>query len=216
MTRYVVYLRVSTQKQGQSGLGLEAQRKAVETFTQGHTIISEYVEIESGRKNNRTALKAAIADCKANGATLLIAKLDRLARNVAFIANLMESGIDIKAIDNPNATRFSMHILASVAELEADMISQRTKAALSAAKERGIRLGVNNPAIQAKAIEGNIAKGDASAHRTFEWIKAIPDYQSLTLQAIANSLNAKGYTTPRGKAFNPVQVSRVLDRMRQE
>lgn len=208
MTKYVAYYRVSTSKQGQSGLGLDAQKKAVETFTQGHTIASEYVEVESGRNNDRQALQAAIADCKAIGATLLIAKLDRLARNVAFIANLLESGVDIQAVDNPMATKFSMHILSAVAELEATMISERTKAALQSAKDRGTKLGSDNDVIRNAVI----AKGNASADKIFNWIKDIPDYQNLTLQAIADILNKNGYTTPRGKAFNPMQVKRAIDR----
>ncbi|MCZ7931067.1 recombinase family protein [Agrobacterium leguminum] len=211
MTKYIAYYRVSTSKQGQSGLGLEAQKKAVETFTAGHTIVSEYVEVESGRKNDRPALKAAIADCKAKNATLLIAKLDRLARNVAFIANLMESGVDIQAVDNPTATKFSMHILSAVAELEATMISERTKAALTAAKDRGTVLGGFRWDKEAY-IDHRKQVGQSSADMIFNWIKDIPDYESLTLQAIADSLNKNGYTTPRGKAFNPMQVKRAIER----
>ncbi|QTG15698.1 recombinase family protein [Agrobacterium tumefaciens] len=211
MTKYVAYYRVSTVRQGQSGLGLEAQKKAVETFTQGHTIVSEYVEVESGRKNDRPALKAAIAECKANGSTLLIAKLDRLARNVAFIANLLESGVDIQAVDNPHASKFVMHILSGVAELEATMISERTKAALQAAKDRGTVLGGFRWDREA-FVDHRKQVGQSSADKVFEWIKAIPEYESLTLQAIADSLNQNGHTTPRGKAFNPMQVSRVLNR----
>ncbi len=136
--RFVAYLRVSTQKQGQSGLGLEAQRRAVAEHVNGHgELLAEYVEIESGRKNDWPRLAAALAHAKATGSTLIVAKLDRLARNVAFIAALMESGVEFIACDMPLANRLTVHVLVAVAEHEAAMISQRTKAALAAAKARG-------------------------------------------------------------------------------
>ncbi|SRR6266446_3702386 len=140
----IAYYRVSTKRQGQSGLGLDAQKDAVMAYLNGGnwTLKEEFVEVESGRKvKNRPALQQAIAACRKHKATLVIAKLDRLARNVAFISNLMESKVAFVAVDNPHATRFTLHILAAVAEHEADIISQRTKSALSAAKARGTELG---------------------------------------------------------------------------
>jgi DNA invertase Pin-like site-specific DNA recombinase len=140
----IAYYRVSTKRQGQSGLGLDAQKDAVMAYLNGGnwTLQEEFIEVESGRKvKNRPALQQAIAACRQYKATLVIAKLDRLARNVAFISNLMESKVAFVAVDNPHATRFTLHILAAVAEHEADIISQRTKVALAAAKARGTELG---------------------------------------------------------------------------
>ena len=144
----VSYLRVSTAKQGLSGLGMEAQRAAVAQFTAAgsHASVAEFVEVESGRKADRPQLTAALAACRLHRATLVIAKLDRLARNVAFIANLMDGGVEFVACDMPHANRLTLHLLAAIAEHEREMISQRTKAALQAAKARGVRLGNPNGA----------------------------------------------------------------------
>src|SRR6478672_1314287 len=142
--KWVSYLRVSTDRQGDSGLGLEAQRKAVADYLNGGkwTLAAEFVEIESGkRSDNRPQLAAAFAACKKQRAKLVVAKLDRLSRNMAFIAAMMDSGVEFVAVDNPHATRLTLHILAAVAEHERMMISQRTKAALAAAKANGRKLG---------------------------------------------------------------------------
>ena len=142
-SRFVSYLRVSTARQGASGLGLEAQRAAVAAHLNGSdwTLLREIVEVESGKRNDRPALAEALRLCGQQKATLVIAKLDRLARNVHFISGLMESGVEFLAVDMPSANRFVVHILAAVAEQEAEAISKRTKAALAAAKERGTVLG---------------------------------------------------------------------------
>ena len=147
--KFVAYQRVSTDKQGRSGLGREAQEAAVAGYAQarGGDIVDRFVEVESGKRNDRPELGKALALCRKQKATLIIAKLDRLARNVAFIANLMESGVDFIAVDMPSATRLTIHILAAVAEHEREMISARTKAALQARKARGGRLGAPDPAI---------------------------------------------------------------------
>src|SRR6202789_2749174 len=141
--RFIAYYRVSTAKQGASGLGLEAQQEAVRSYLNGGRwqMVSEVTEIESGKRNDRPALANALALCRVHGATLVIAKLDRLARNVNFISNLMESTVEFTAVDFPQANRLTIHILAAVAEHEAAMISARTKAALGAAKARGVKLG---------------------------------------------------------------------------
>src|SRR5690349_8803297 len=144
--RFVAYYRVSTDRQGRSGLGLDAQRSAVTDYLNGGNwqLVAEFTEVESGRKNDRPELAKALAMCRRTGAALIIAKLDRLARNVAFVSNLMEAGVEFTAVDFPTANRLTIHILAAVAEHEREMISARTKAALAAAKARGTKLG--NPA----------------------------------------------------------------------
>ena len=162
MADFVAYYRVSTDRQGASGLGLDAQRQAVACQVNGGQLVAEFTEIESGRRHtNRPQLLAALEECRKRRATLLIARLDRLARNVAFIANLMESGADFIACDMPQANRLTIHILAAVAEHEREMISQRTKAALAAAKARGTKLG-NSRAAEAAAI-ARAAKGSYAA-----------------------------------------------------
>jgi DNA invertase Pin-like site-specific DNA recombinase len=146
-TKIVAYYRVSTKKQGKSGLGLEGQQTTVAEYVRQHAgnLIAEYVEVETGKSKDRPELLKAIAHAKRSKATLVVAKLDRLARNVAFTSALMESSIDFVACDNPHANRFTIHILAAVAEHEAEQISQRTKAALAAAKRRGVKLGSAPP-----------------------------------------------------------------------
>src|SRR6516162_2201556 len=141
--KFVAYYRVSTAKQGVSGLGLEAQRTAVLDYLNGGRwkLVGEFKEVESGKDSGRPALAKALAACRVHNATLIIAKLDRLARNVAFISNLMEAGVEFVAVDFPQANRLTVHILAAVAEHEAAMISARTKAALAAARARGVKLG---------------------------------------------------------------------------
>src|SRR5271154_3347795 len=141
--KFISYLRVSTARQGASGLGLEAQREAVSRYLNGGhwQLVQELVEVESGKRNDRPAIAEALRLCRLHRATLIIAKLDRLARNVHFISSLMEAGVEFVAVDFPQANRLTVHILAAVAEHEASMISARTKAALAAAKARGVKLG---------------------------------------------------------------------------
>src|SRR6266478_1021413 len=182
--RFVSYYRVSTAQQGASGLGLEAQREAVSRHVAGAAgvIVAEFQEIESGKKNDRPQIAAALAACRLRRATLVIAKLDRLARNVHFISSLLESGVDFVACDNPHATRFTIHILAAVAEHEAQAISQRTRAALAAAK----RLGNPNGAaairraakaagrsINATGVAGSIAAADRHRDQVMPVVAAI-------------------------------------------
>src|SRR3954467_1869811 len=154
MQGFVAYYRVSTDRQGQSGLGLDAQRSAVAGFVGARALIAEFTEVESGKRADRPQLAAALDLCRRQRAMLVIAKLDRLARNVAFIANLMESGVEFTAVDMPSANNLTLHILAAVAEHEREMISARTKAALAAAKARGMKLGGNRGKLHLVAGKG--------------------------------------------------------------
>src|SRR5215471_17807078 len=209
---YIAYLRVSTQKQGQSGLGLEAQRAAVAAFARHHDgkIMEEFVEIESGKRSERPQLAKAMAAAKKANATLLIAKLDRLSRDVHFIAGLMK-GVNFLAVDQPYANQLTLHILAAVAEDEARRISERTKAALRAARARGVKLG--NP----KGAETIAAARDARsryAQRAAGPIKMIiADIQRAgvtSLSEIAKALQARGIRTPAGKPnWHAGQVARL-------
>ena len=210
---FIAYHRVSTNKQGQSGLGPESQQAAVAAFTGGETI-AEYVEVESGRKTDRPQLTAAINHCRKTGATLVIAKLDRLARNVAFVANLIESGVEFVAVDNPNANRLTIHILAAVAEEEARAISTRTKAALAAAKARGTKLGTPANLTDSDRAKGSTAMKTKAKRAYAHIIGAMTAMRAAgaSLQAIADDLNSKGETTARGSKWSRTQVSRALAR----
>jgi len=217
--RVVAYYRVSTAQQGRSGLGLEGQEAAVAAYvaaTGANLLAPPYREVESGRHNDRPELAKAIAHARRAHATLLIAKLDRLARNVHFISGLMESTVDFVACDMPTANRLTVHILAAVAEEEARAISERTKTALAAAKARGTKLGTNN-----LTAEGT-RKGLAAAAQVIQSAKIdayrdiLPaikqmDSAGVSLNAIAKVLNERGEVTRRGRPWNAMQVSRVLD-----
>ena len=216
--RFVSYLRVSTARQGASGLGLEAQRAAVAAYLNGGEwdLIREVLEIESGKRNDRPALAQALRICRQQKATLIIAKLDRLARNVAFIANLMESGVEFVAVDMPQANKFTVHIMAAVAEQEAEAISKRTKAALAAAKERGTKLGGRRVStgrfteIQEQARQAHKAQAAKGAAAVLPVIAEIQRQGITTLRAIAAELNAREIDAPRGGQWSAVQVQRVL------
>ena len=211
--KWVSYLRVSTDKQGESGLGIEAQRKAVETYLNGGswTLAQEFVEVESGkRSNNRPQLAAALAACKKLKAKLVVAKLDRLARNVAFISKLMESGVEFLACDFPHANKLTIHILAAVAEHERELISSRTKAALAAAKERGKKLGGPKQALAAKlGAAANKEAADKFAANALPIIRQVQASGVTTLRGIAGALTARGIPTPRGREGSAPQVKRA-------
>lgn len=221
----IAYARVSTQRQGQSGLGLESQQAAIAAYAASANgqILATYIEVESGRKADRPQLAKAIAHAKRSKAKLVIAKLDRLARNVYFLAGLMESGVDFVACDNPTANRLTIHILAAVAEDEAIRISQRTKAALAAAKARGVLLGSSRPGhwqnIEEKRREGALRGSEAArlkreAQTKHLYQAALPAAKRLresgmSFQGIADQLNANGHFSAR-TAWNKVQVFRLL------
>lgn len=220
--KVVAYYRVSTQRQGASGLGLEAQRKAVLDYLAGAggELVAEHVEVESGKKNDRPKLAAALAACKKARALLVIAKLDRLARNVAFIANLMDSGVEFVAVDMPMANRLTLHILAAVAEHERAMISARTKAALQAAKARGRRLGWSiegREQEQRKAAKRGAERGrqraDTFAANVGPVVASIRAAGVTTLPGIAEALNARGIATARGGRWYPTTVRNLLARI---
>jgi DNA invertase Pin-like site-specific DNA recombinase len=216
---FVTYLRVSTDRQGRSGLGLEAQRAAVlEYVASKGQIAAEYVEVESGKKNARPQLARAMAEAKRIGAVLLIAKLDRLARNVAFIANLLEAGVEIAAADMPEANRFLLHVMAAVAEHEAQAISDRTRAALAAAKARGVALGWSMPGrageqlyAARKGAVRNAGKADQYAANVLPIISQIA-VKGASLRQIANELNTRGIRTARGGLWYATTVRNVRAR----
>lgn len=217
LSKFVGYTRVSTDKQGQSGLGLEAQETAVERFVAAHggELIARFIEVESGKRKDRPELGKALAACRKHKATLVIAKLDRLSRNVAFIANLMESGVEFVAVDMPSATRLTIHILAAVAEHEREMISARTKAALQARKARGGQLGAPDP-----TIGGAVGAARVAARATSRAAVVIPIIDAVrasgirSLAGIAAALNARGVKAARGGEWHPTAVARIIARTR--
>src|SRR4051794_25311405 len=205
--KFVAYYRVSTDRQGRSGLGLDAQRKAVTDHLNGGNweLIADFTEVESGKRNDRPELSRALDLCRKQKATLGIAKRDGLAKNVHFISGLMESGVEFVAVDFPQANRLTIHILAAVAEHEREMISARTTAALQAARARGRKLGWSNPARCAERVQatlqgnaGNRAKADQFAANTLPIVGEIEAAGVKTLAGIATALNARGIRTARG------------------
>lgn len=221
--RFVSYLRVSTLKQGAQGLGIEAQREAVRSYVagagEGATIITEYVETESGKRNDRPQLEAAIEHSKLAGARLVIAKLDRLSRNAAFLIGLRDSGVDFVAADMPQADSFTVGILALVAQREREITSQRTKAALAAAKRRGIKLGNPNGSAHLRgkgngaAVKAITSKAGTMAERYRKTIVALREDGVVSAQGIARALNERGFETPRKGRWTATGVLRLLARL---
>jgi DNA invertase Pin-like site-specific DNA recombinase len=209
--KFVSYIRVSTAKQGKSGLGRDAQVKAVEDYLNGGDweLVGTFEEVESGKKSDRPELAKALAACKRHKATLVIAKLDRLARNVHFISGLMETRVKFVACDMPEATPFMLHIYAAVAEQEARAISARTKAALAAAKERGVKLGRTGAEILAPKFR---AEAKARAERLAPIIREL-QRDGHSMRAIAGELDRRKVPTPRGGAWHPQLVKRIVERL---
>jgi DNA invertase Pin-like site-specific DNA recombinase len=213
--RFIAYYRVSTDRQGKSGLGLDAQKKAVEDYLNGGPwqLVGEFTEIESGKRSDRPELEKALEACRRQKAKLVIAKLDRLSRNLAFIATLMESSVEFVAVDNPHASKLTVHILAAVAQHEREMISERTKAALQAAKARGKRLG--NPKLSKAAARGTAAgkaAADQFAANVLPVIREIQASGVTSHNAIAAKLNERRVKTARGGRWSHVQVGMILAR----
>ncbi|MDO1451071.1 recombinase family protein [Rhodocytophaga aerolata] len=217
MNIYIAYYRVSTQKQGLSGLGLSAQQKMVADFCKSGTLLAEFTDVESGKNSNRPELLKAITLSKAKGALLVIAKLDRLSRNVFFISSLLESGVAFKALDIPVADHFTVHLFAALAEKERKMISERTKAALAAKKERGYKLGSPYLTLTDEIRKKGTAKLMENARSDEHWVRALTVIRLLrqngsTYRAIAQELNQAGFKTRYGKAFHPMAVKRLYER----
>lgn len=208
---FVSYNRVSTARQGISGLGLDAQRNASMTYLAsiGGELLAEFTEVESGMKDARPQLKAAIAMCRKTGATLLIAKLDRLARNVAFIANLLESGVRFVAVDMPNADKFMLHVYAAMAEEEGRRISERTRAALASAKARGVQLGANGKTLAAQ----HKAAAEARALAIEDTLRRLIRVDRLTFRQAADRMNEIQVPAAGGKGWHSTSVHRVWKRI---
>lgn len=220
MTKYVAYYRVSTRKQAVSGLGLDSQRESVAAYlrTVGGALCAAHTEVESGKLVSRPELAKALASCRVHGAVLIVAKLDRLARDAHFITGLQrEQGVEFCAVDFPAANRLVLTIIAAVAEYEAKLISDRTRVALAQAKKRGKQIGGYADNCARIAPKGNRAsaqvRGEAARRRAADLQPVIAELRSsgaVTLAQIANGLNSRGIATAHGRRWSPVQVQRVL------
>jgi DNA invertase Pin-like site-specific DNA recombinase len=221
---FVAYYRVSTGKQGKSGLGIEAQRQAVANYLNGGNwhIVAEFTEVESGKRSDRPALEKALAAARRHRIPLVVARVDRLTRSVAFLSRLLEAGVDVRFADLPlieGATgKFLLQQMAAVAELEAGMISARTKAALAAAKRRGVKLGGDRGArLTAKARAAGTAvlqsRAQARTDDLADTLKELQASGATSLRAIAAGLEQRGIPAARGGGWSAVQVSRLLDRL---
>ena len=219
--RYISYVRVSTQQQGRSGLGLEAQQAAIRAYLQsnGGELVKEYREVESGRHNDRAQLAEALKQCRLLGCVLLIAKLDRLSRNAVFLLRLQDAGVDFTCCDMPGANRMTVGVMALVAEQEARFISDRTKVALAAAKARGVVLGnpmgaaaFGNRRGSLQGAEAVKAKADARAEELADVVRG-KRAEGLSFAKVAEYLNAEGYLTARRGRWHPTTVKNLLDRL---
>jgi DNA invertase Pin-like site-specific DNA recombinase len=218
--KFVAYYRVSTVRQGHSGLGLDAQRDAVTRFLNGgnHELVAEFKETETGKGSHalekRPQLKAAMDACKAHSATLVIAKLDRLSRNVRFIAELMESRVRFVACDMPEANELTLHVMAAFAEHEAKRISERTKEALAQAKKRGVKLGRKGRENLELTVVVRRVMADDDAKRMLGQIKGFRA-RGLSLRQMVAELNAVGIKAPNGGRWHYTQLRRTIERLRE-
>lgn len=216
---YVSYLRVSTQRQGTSGLGLQAQQEIIQKYLNGCSPVAEFIEVESGRKTNRPKLHEALELCKKKKATLIVAKMDRLSRNVAFTSQLLDSGIEIVFCDFPKANRLVLTIIAAISEYEAGLIRKRTKEALQIKKDQGFKLGkpenlTNNlekAITNSKKANAEKANNNPNNRRAVALIKNLINTTS-NLSEIARQLNSEGFLTSRGGNFSAKQVSILINR----
>ena len=219
MGNYVAYLRHSTTKQEKSGLGIEAQRNIIHSFVKEGLIIAEFVETESGKKSDRPKLQEALALCRKTNSILIVAKLDRLSRNVAFTSKLLESDVEITFCDFPQANRLILHIISSIAEYEANLISQRTRLSLKAKKERGVQLGKSENLMKKhnEAIAHSNQTNRTKAQNNVNNMRAVALLRSmvkeeLTLSQMTIRLNEQGFVTSKGCKFQIVQVQRLIQR----
>ncbi|RHI88804.1 MULTISPECIES: recombinase family protein [Phocaeicola] len=219
MGNYIAYLRQSTTKQERSGLGIEAQRDIINSFIKEGVILAEYVETESGRKSDRPKLQEALALCRKTNSILIVAKLDRLSRNVAFTSKLLESDVEITFCDFPQANRLILHIISSIAEYEANLISQRTRLSLKAKKERGVQLGKSENLMKKhnEAIAHSNQTNRTKAQNNVNNMRAVALLRSmvkeeLTLSQMTIRLNEQGFVTSKGCKFQIVQVQRLIQR----
>jgi DNA invertase Pin-like site-specific DNA recombinase len=217
--KFVAYYRVSTQAQGRSGLGLDAQRQAVQDYLKGGRwrLIGEHLEVESGKQNDRPELLKALAACRIHGAALIVAKLDRLSRNAAFLLTLRDSGVDFIAADMPEANRLTVGVLAIIAEHEREAISARTKAALDAARRRGMQLGnpthLNRSARRLGTMASASVRRARAAQRATDLAPIIAELRqsgAASLRALAHGLNGQGVPASRGGVWTAAQVRRLL------
>ena len=218
-TCYVSYLRVSTQKQGYSGLGLEAQREIIQNHLYETTPITDFIEVESGRKKDRPKLKEALDLCRKTGSTLIVAKLDRLARNVYFLSSLLESDVEIVFCDFTQANKMVLHILSAISQYEAELTASRTKSALQAKKARGCKLG--NPehllGKHDQAIQNSIMTCKTKADNNPNNKRAVAMLRTLvkeehTLKEMADILNREGFVTSKGACFSKATVYKLIKR----
>ena len=220
-TKYVAYLRVSTQKQGYSGLGIEAQKEIIQSHLRNTAPIAEYIEVESGRKTDkeRPRLRSALEHCRREGATLIVAKLDRLARNVSFLSSLLENDVEIVFCDFPQANKMVLHILAAISQYEAELIATRTKQALAAKKARGTKLG-NPEHLLSKHREAvtnsnrtnrEKARINPNNKRAVAFLKVLVT-QEYTYNQMAETLNREGFVTSQGFQFTPSTVYKLIKR----
>lgn len=219
MDKYVEYLRVSTQRQGVSGLGLEAQREIIRNYLHDMIPIAEFIEVESGRHNERPKLKEALTLCQKEGATLIVAKLDRLSRSVSFLSSLLETDTEIIFCDFPQANKMMLHIVSAIAQYEAELISTRTKQALAAKKARGASLGNPHHLMDKhqQAIQNSIATNRHKANANVNNMRAIAMLRTLvakgySLQQMADMLNKDGFVTAHGNRFFASTVNKLIKR----
>lgn len=216
---YIAYLRQSTVKQELSGLGIEAQREIIRNYLKDKKAISEYIETESGKKSDRPKLIEALSECRKTGATLIVAKLDRLSRNVAFTSKLLESDVEIVFCDFPEANKLVLHIISSIAEYEAGLISQRTKQSLRAKKARGVSLGkpenllgkLDQAVEKSNQTNRQKALDNPNNRRAISMLKILAK-EDKSLSEMARILNKEGFVTAKGGQFKASQVSILLKR----
>lgn len=212
--QFIAYFRVSTQRQGQSGLGLEAQREIVSAYVRGigGTVIAEHTEVESGKVRERPVLQQALGMCRQANASLVIAKLDRLSRSVAFISSIMEAKVEFVAVDMPHANKLLLHVMAAFAEHEREQISSRTKAALAAAKARGVKLGTYGRVL----ADQNKVQARNFALSLRDHVHEVLSDQPKTLGEIAEGLNARHVRSREGSRWHPASVARLLSRLTEQ